>query len=149
MSAPYILEDRIERAHLARGRAVLRVREEAEPAEAVRRPALAAVQLALAHGWATAIARGDYGSCAELAAELKLTRARVSQLMDLTLLAPDIQEDVLFLETVDGQEPLGEAKVRRVLKAGDWSALREAWRKTLAQGDRRRASVRRNAAIGE
>src|SRR4051812_26449377 len=127
MSAPIILEDRIERAHFARGRAVLRVREEAAPVEAVRRPALVAVQLALAHAWEAAIARGDYETREELASELKLTPARVSQLMDLTLLAPDIQEDVLFLEAADGQEPLGEAKARRVLKAGSWSAQREAW----------------------
>jgi hypothetical protein len=32
----------------------------------------------------------------------------VTQLLDLTLLAPDIQEAVLALEAVDGVEPMSE-----------------------------------------
>lgn len=56
-----------------------------------------------------------------------LTRARISQLPDLTLLAPAVQEAVLELEAVDGREPLTERRLRGVLRAGDWRAQGEAW----------------------
>lgn len=40
---------------------------------------------------------GTVASLAELARLGRVTRARMTQLMDLTLLAPDIQEALLFL----------------------------------------------------
>ena len=57
----------------------------------------------------------------------QLTRARITQLMNLTLLAPDIQEQVLFLEAVDGREPMSERDLRTVIYAGDWGAQRVQW----------------------
>ena len=47
--------------------------------------------------------------------------------MNLTHLAPDIQEQVLFLEAVDGREPMSERDLRTVLSAGDWGAQRAEW----------------------
>ena len=47
--------------------------------------------------------------------------------MNLTLLAPDIQEQVLFLEAVDGREPMSERDLRTVIYAGDWGAQRVQW----------------------
>ena len=44
-----------------------------------------------------------------------LTRARVTQLLDLTLLAPDFQEQILFAESVDGIESIAEQQIRRNL----------------------------------
>ncbi len=41
--------------------------------------------------------------------------------MDLLLLAPDIQERVLFLESVDGRELFGERALRRLLAAEGWA----------------------------
>jgi hypothetical protein len=46
--------------------------------------------------------------------------------MDLLLLAPDIQEKVLFLESVDGREPFGEPRLRRVTLAEGWAGQRDA-----------------------
>jgi ParB-like chromosome segregation protein Spo0J len=62
--------------------------------------------LALAHKIQQAIDRGAVHNRAEVARRLGLTRARVTQLLDLTLLASDIQERILFAEAVDGLEPL-------------------------------------------
>jgi len=42
--------------------------------------------------------------------------ARVSQLLDLLMLAPDLQERILDLEAVDGVEPLSERSLRAVVK---------------------------------
>jgi hypothetical protein len=83
--------------------------------------------LAFAHGLQAAIDRGEYRDQADAARQLGLTRARVTQLMNLTLLAPEIQEAVLFLEAVDGREPMSERDPRTVVAAGDWAAQRDAW----------------------
>jgi hypothetical protein len=55
------------------------------------------------------------------------TRGRITQLMDLTLLAPDIQEQVLDLEAVDGREALTERGLREVVGLVDWGEQRERW----------------------
>jgi hypothetical protein len=51
-----------------------------------------------------------------VARKLGLTRTRVAQLLDLTLLAPGIQEQILFAESVDGIEPMAERQLRRHLQ---------------------------------
>src|SRR5262245_32209472 len=72
-----------------RGRAVA-FAEIPKPAEA-KRPLRVARMLALAHRCAALIASGAAPDRAELARRLGLSRARMTQLLDLTLLAPDIQ----------------------------------------------------------
>ena len=67
------------------------------PSEPVTRPAKIARMLALDHKLQRAIDRGEYESRADLARAYGLSRAWITQLMDLLLLAPDIQEKVLFL----------------------------------------------------
>jgi hypothetical protein len=96
------------------------------PPEPVIRPAKVARMLALAHKLQRAIDRGEYESRADLARAYGLSRARITQLMDLLLLAPDIQEKVLFLESVDGREPFGEPRLRRVTLAEGWAGQRDA-----------------------
>jgi hypothetical protein len=73
------------------------------------------IKLALAHKIQNAIDRGIVKDRAEVARKLGLTRARVTQLLDLTLLAPNIQEQILLAETVDGIEPMAERQLRRHL----------------------------------
>jgi predicted XRE-type DNA-binding protein len=90
----------------------------------VRRPARLAIMLALAHKIQQAIDRGAVSDRAEVARRLGLTRARVTQLLDLTLLAPDIQEQILFAESVDGLEPMGERAVRAAVRVEDWAKQR-------------------------
>jgi len=85
--------------------------------EPVRRPARVAQMLGLAHRIEEAIERGDYRDRADAARQLGITRARVTQLLDLLLLAPDIQEHIVFLEAVDGVEPLSERALRDELDA--------------------------------
>ncbi|MBK8009832.1 MAG: hypothetical protein IPK13_00655 [Deltaproteobacteria bacterium] len=97
------------------------------PPEPVRRPARVAQMLAFAHGLNAAIDRGDFRDQADAARHFQLTRARITQLMNLTHLAPDIQEQVLFLEAVDGREPMSERDLRTVIGAGDWGAQRALW----------------------
>ena len=102
------------------------------PPEPVRRPARVAVMLALAHKIQDAIDRGVVRDRAEVARRLGLTRARVTQLMDLTLLAPSIQEQILLAESVDGVEPMSERTVRSKAHMGSWEKQAEAWPSTTA-----------------
>ena len=95
--------------------------------EPVHRPAKVAQMLALAHHLQRAIDRGDVADRAAVARRLGLTRARVTQLLDLLLLAPDIQMAVLRLEGVDGAEPMAERTLRAVAHAGTWVEQRSAW----------------------
>jgi hypothetical protein len=92
--------------------------------EPVRRPARVAIMLALAHKIQQAIDRGAVRDRAEVARRLGLTRARVTQLLNLTLLAPDVQERILFAESVDGVEPMGERAHRSRLRHLLWSRQR-------------------------
>lgn len=47
--------------------------------------------------------------------------------MNLLLLAPDIQEEVLALEFPVGREPVTERTLRRVLASLWWEDQRAAW----------------------
>jgi len=44
------------------------------------------------------------------------------------LLAPDIQDEILFLEAVDGFEPLAERELRAIVRYRGWAEQRVAWR---------------------
>jgi hypothetical protein len=53
-------------------------------------------------------------------------------LLDLTLLAPDLQVRILELEAVDGREPVSERDLRGIAHAGSWPQQRAAWSDTIA-----------------
>jgi len=73
--------------------------QELEPAiPAVPGPIPLAYTLAFAHHMEHLIESGEVANRAELARIFGLSRARVTQILDLTLLAPDIQEETLFME---------------------------------------------------
>ena len=97
------------------------------PPETVRRPARVARMLALAHRLQRSIDSGEIHDRAAVARQYGLTRARVTQLLNLTLLAPDIQEQVLALEAVDGLEPTSERALRGVSREMAWGEQRRRW----------------------
>ena len=71
---------------------------------------------------------------AELARLGRVTPARITQVMNLTLLAPDVQEALLFLPPVAaGREPLALADLQRVAAVRDWRGQRRAWRELTAR----------------
>lgn len=87
-----------------------------EPRKPVRRPARVAIRLALAHIIEQAIREGKVKDRADAARRLGLTRARLTQICDLTLLPVAEQERILFLEAVDGVEPVSERATRRAVE---------------------------------
>ena len=88
------------------------------------RPANVAALLALAHHVQRLIDAGRIADRAEVARRLHWTRARVSQVMDLLLLAPDIQEALLFLEA---GTHVTERALRAVVRHEDWQGQRGEW----------------------
>lgn len=114
--------------HAARGSRVALAVDPPLPRPApARRPAKVARMLALAHHLQGAIDRGIVADRAAVARQLGLSRARVTQLLDLLLLAPDLQAIVLALDAVDGLEPMAERTLRAVAHAGAWGEQRAVW----------------------
>lgn len=67
---------------------------------------------------------------AELARLGHVTRARMSQIMGLNNLAPDIQEEILFLpKTTKGRDPISSREVIKIATEVDWAEQRKAWLK--------------------
>lgn len=94
---------------------------------APRVPAVArTLALALAHKMQAMIDVGEVADQAELARVFGFTRARVSQIMDLTLLAPDVQERVLFGEETGCRDVTTERKLRHAVRTTSWADQR--WR---------------------
>ena len=94
---------------------------------AKRRPARVAQMLALAHELQNKLDRAEHRDQTTLAAQLGFTRGRLTQLLDISLLAPDIQEEVLHLEAIDGREPLAERDLHRLARLSAWPDQRAAW----------------------
>lgn len=105
--------------------------EKGSPKKPEKRPARIALQLALAHRIQRAIEAGEIRDQAEAARRLGLTRARVSQLLDLTLIAPDIQERLLDIEATR----LSERALRSVSGIEDWNGQRRALTKPPSRLD--------------
>ncbi|MGN6108378.1 MAG: hypothetical protein ACTHU0_24945 [Kofleriaceae bacterium] len=97
------------------------------PATPSRQPARVAVMLALAHKMRAAIESGDAHDYVGIAQRLGFTRARITHLVDLTLLAPAIQEHLLTLVAVDGVEPITERALRQVVRHRSWDEQWARW----------------------
>jgi hypothetical protein len=114
----------------AQGRRRLRQGEAPMPAtvEPGRVPRLARL-MALAIHFDGLIRKGMVRDYAGLARLGHVTRARVTQIMNLLNLALDIQEEILFLpRTTAGCEAVSERQVRRVVAEPDWGKQRQVWR---------------------
>lgn len=72
---------------------------------------------------------GEVTDYAELARLGHITRARMSQIVNLLNLAPDIQEEILFLpRTTRGRDATGERDLRPICCTVDWKQQRRLWR---------------------
>ena len=67
----------------------------------------------------------DYAALADLG---QVSRARVTQVMNLLCLAPDIQEQILFLpKTESGRDPIILAQLLPIAALMDWRKQRDRW----------------------
>jgi len=84
--------------------------------------------LALAHHIQELLDTGQVKDLAEVARRGHITRARMTQIMNLLLLAPDIQEEILSLPlTIKGHDKLTERMIRRILRTLSLPKQRELW----------------------
>ncbi len=85
--------------------------------------------MALAIHMQELVDKGEVTDYAELARLAHVSRARITQIMNLLHLAPDIQEDILFLPRADGDRAtIGERMVRPITATIDWRKQRRMWR---------------------
>jgi len=84
--------------------------------------------MALAIRFEELIRAGDVTDYAELARLGHVTRARVTQIMNLLLLAPDIQEAILFLPRVEkGRDLIHLRQLQPIAAITDWKKQRKLW----------------------
>ena len=84
--------------------------------------------MALAIKFDGMIARGEVKDFADLARLGYVTRARISQIMNLLTLAPDIQEALLSLpRTTTGRDPIREHNLRPIIATPYWTRQRKMW----------------------
>lgn len=91
--------------------------------------------VALAHKFERILDSRQVASMAELAAVGHVTRARITQIMDLLLLAPDIQEALLFLPGAEsGRDPVTLRELRYVCQTPVWAEQRVRWAELAVPG---------------
>ena len=109
--------------------------EPAAPAvEAGHVPRIARL-MALAIRFEEVVRVGEVESHADLARLGRVTRARISQIMDLLCLASDIQEEILFLPLMERErDAISEHELRVVCAVADWREQRRRWRELASAG---------------
>jgi len=122
----------VERAfHVRRGRRSqreLRQGDSDQPAAPGRVPRVSRL-MALAIRFDQLIREGVVADQAELAHLGHVSRARLTQIMNLLNLAPEIQEEVLFLPpTESGRDPVSERLLRPIAAVPGWRRQRRMWK---------------------
>jgi hypothetical protein len=89
--------------------------------------------VALAHKFERMLKEGTVASMADLARLGRVTRARMTQVMDLLLLDPRIQEELLHLPPLDrGRDPITLRELRYVCQTPIWAEQRKRWNEIRA-----------------
>jgi hypothetical protein len=90
--------------------------------------------MALAIRYDGLVGNGEVRDYADLARLGYVTRARITQIMNLLNLGPYIQEALLFLpRTVKGRDPIHEKDVRPITAVAHWHRQRKMWAKQVGE----------------
>ena len=88
--------------------------------------------MALAIRFDRLIKDGEIEDQADLARLGSVSRARITQIINLLQLAPDIQEALLFLpRTERGRDPVRERHIRPITGILDWRRQRKMWARLI------------------
>ena len=97
------------------------------PAPIGRAPRVARL-MALAIRFDQLIRDGVVADQAEVARLGYVTRARLTQIMNILCLAPDLQEAILFLPATErGRDLMTERDLRPIVALKDWRKQRKTW----------------------
>lgn len=122
------LRKKIHLARTTRGRVL--VVDRPPPSETVppdRVPRVARL-MALAIRFDRLLREGVVDNLSDLARLVHVTQPRVTQILNLTHLAPEIQEQVLMLPSVTaGRDSFHERSLRPIAALVDWQRQRRAW----------------------
>ena len=89
--------------------------------------------MALAIKFDRLIAEGAIRDQVQLAELGHVSRARVTQIMNLLYLAPDIQEAILHLPRVTlGKDPITERDLRPIAAESSWAVQRRMWERLIS-----------------
>jgi hypothetical protein len=84
--------------------------------------------MALAIRFEGMLRNGEVRDQSELARLANVTQPRMTQILNLLHLAPEIQEELLFLPQVTaGKNPVHERMLRPIAADVDWRRQREKW----------------------
>jgi hypothetical protein len=87
--------------------------------------------MALAIHFQEMLNAGHVSDLATLARYGQVTRARITQIMNLLYLAPDIQEELLNLpQTTHDHDDITCGKLQTITLEPDWKIQRQKWIKT-------------------
>ena len=76
------------------------------------------------------LCRGELRDYAQIARLGQVSRARITQIMSLLNLAPDIQEAILYIPPVEqGRDPIRELILRPIAAEPDWARQGRMWRR--------------------
>lgn len=127
---------RVSFAAAARERRVMRPATEPKPPAPPPLPRVTRL-MALAIRMESLIASGAMADQADLARAGYVTRARMTQVMSLLHLAPDIQQAILDLPPVTkGRDPVTERDLRPVAAQLCWTRQRAMWDETTGRSRR-------------
>lgn len=131
-ASPRTITTTVHFESLGRGRRELRVGPAPTPIALPGRLPRVSKLMALAVRFERLLAEGTVTDQAELARLGHVTRARITQIMNLLHLAPDIQEALLKLPRVlDGRDPITERHVRPISAEISWDCQREMWARLI------------------
>ena len=107
-----------------------------DPTRADERPAprvtRLAMLMALVIRYEQLLRAGHIRDYAELGRLGEVTQTRITQIMNLRLLAPDIQEEILFLPMTESPvDPVSERQMRPILVESNWEKQRVLWKKLI------------------
>lgn len=92
--------------------------------------------MALAIRFEELIRTGQVAGYGELARLGRVSRARVSQIMNLLQLAPDIQEQLLGLPLINhGRDVIGLRQIQPIASELEWRKQRVMWKRVLLPAD--------------
>lgn len=132
MTRPIKITKQIHFQTAKRGRRVLKEGARRKPVPLGKVPRLSRL-MAMALNMDDLLRKGMAKDLADLARLAMVTRGRMTQIMNLQLLAPEIQEEILFLPvTHGGRDVLSERKIRSIATVPDWRKQRVMWRDLLA-----------------
>ncbi len=109
----------------------------------------ATVQLARAYRLQQLLDQGEAKTFRQLAKHAGVSAARVTQILDLLFLAPDIQEEVLFFaRTTKARDTITERDLRMIAGVAAWPEQRKLWA-DLRSGSRVRLIFQKPRAARE